>query len=402
LSEIIKIKPQYISQGFVKSNEMVNDGQKVPQTLVLCKDCGLVQLRETVNPNILYKQYFYRSAVSDTMRYELSLVVKDVISRVHLNNDDIVIDIGANDGTMISYFPENLKRIGVEPAENIDWNNLNKSITIVNNFYTKKNIEKVLNNKKVKVYTCCAMFYDLDDPNAFVKDIKETLDIDGIWCIQLSYLVSMLKNVNFYDICNEHLEYYSISVLKTLMERNGLKIIDASLNGVNGGSARVFVVHEENSQHESTELKKLYEEEYLMNLTSEETYSEYVKVIELFKDKVNCVINEELNKGNIVIGLGASTKGNMLLQTFDIETDRIKYISERNPDKVGMRTLGTDFELISESSAREMNPSMMLVLPWYFKKEIVEREMEYIMNGGKLLIPMPTPHIVTKSGEIFL
>ena len=244
------------------------------------------------------------------------------------------------------------------------------------------------------------MFYDLDDPNSFVADIKKCLDKDGVWCIQLSYLPLMLKNINFYDICNEHLEYYSLQVLNNLMKRNGLKIVDASTNHVNGGSARVFIRHEDHPQQETQALLDLLSEEDSLDLYNPQTYINFYDKIKDLRDRIKNSMLSELEKGEFVIGLGASTKGNMLLQLFGIDKKMLPYISERNPDKVGLRTLGTDIELISEEHARSLNPSCMLVLPWYFKDEIVKRESEYINSGGKLLFPMPYPHLVTKDGEV--
>ena len=189
LAEVVKIEDQYLSPTFVKSNKNNPLSEiRVPHTLVLCDDCGLLQLRETVEPDLLYKQYFYRSAVSDTMRRDLREVVDDVTSRVDLDEGDVVVDIGANDCTMISWFPEICSRIAVEPAENIDWRNVDPSITIVNDYFSGESITDALEGKKVKIFTSCAMFYDLDDPNSFVADIKESLDKEGVYCIQLSYL----------------------------------------------------------------------------------------------------------------------------------------------------------------------------------------------------------------------
>ena len=378
----------------------------VKQTLVLCdkqkneSNCGLLQLRETVKPDLLYKQYFYRSAVSDTMRKDLRNVVDDVTSRVELNPGNVVLDIGANDCTMLSYFNPELSRIGVEPAENIDWGHVDDSIEIVNNYFSWDAIESTLAGRKVKAFTSCAMFYDLDDPNSFVSSIKRCLDEDGVWCIQLSYLPLMLENTNFYDICNEHLEYYSLQVLETLMNMNGLKIVDASLNNVNGGSARVFIKHLDNPAEQTEQLKLLLEKELDLDLFNPQVYINFYDKIKDLRDRIKNSMLSEIDKGELVLGLGASTKGNMLLQLFGIDNTMLPYISERNPDKVGLRTLGTDIELISEEKARELKPSCMLVLPWYFKDEIVKREESYINSGGKLMFPMPYPHIVTKDGEI--
>ena len=406
LTEVIYIEEQHLSPTFVttnKGNELSDI--KVSQTLVLCDknknsdNCGLLQLKETVKPDLLYKQYFYRSAVSDTMRRDLHDVVEDVISRVTLNENDLVIDIGANDCTMLSYFPDNLKRVGVEPAENIDWTDVHDSITVVNDYFSRRSVVRATRDQKAKIFTSCAMFYDLDDPNSFVADVKSTLHDEGVWCIQLSYLPLMLINTNFYDICNEHLEYYSLHVLNNLMNRNGLKIVDASTNHVNGGSARVFIKHIDSPDGETEALKGLLDQETRMDLYNPQTYIDFYDKIKNLRDKIKNSMLNEINKGKLVLGLGASTKGNMLLQLFGITKQMLPYISERNPDKVGLRTLGTDIELISEEHARSLKPSCMLVLPWYFKEEIVQREQGYLESGGKLLFPMPYPHMVTKDGE---
>jgi NDP-4-keto-2,6-dideoxyhexose 3-C-methyltransferase len=398
LIEVIHIEPQHLSATFVKSNENNKLAEiMTPLTVVLCNrnigGCGLLQLKETVEPNLLYKDYFYRSANSDTMKKDLLDVVKDVLDRVDLQEGDSVIDIGANDCTMLTYFPDNVRKIGVEPAKNIDWEGVDTSIDIVNDYFYKESLKDVIKSP-VKAITACAMFYDIDNPNDFVADVKSILDPKGVFCIQLSYLPSMIKNMNFYDICSEHLEYYSLSSLKSLMERHGLSVFDASTNDVNGGSARVFICHSENNRGESEDLKNLLQEEVQMDLYNPLTYKNFYNKVLTLRNKVNGYIKEELGKGKLVIGLGASTKGNVLLQLFGIGKDILPYISERNSQKVGHRTLGTDIELISEERARKMKPSCMFVLPWYFKEEIVKREEEYLASGGKLLFPMPYPHVV--------
>ena len=406
LTEVVSIEEQYLSPTFVETNENNPLADiRVPQTLVLCdrsnntNACGLLQLKETVEPDYLYREYFYRSSVSDTMRKDLKNVVDDVVERVHLEDNDIVVDIGANDCTMIGYFPSDLTRIGVEPAQNISWEGVAPSIKIVNNYFSQDVLSGVLEDKKVKIFTSCAMFYDLDDPNSFVSDVKSLLHEEGVWCIQLSYLPLMLKNINFYDICNEHLEYYSLHTLNYLMKQNGLEIFDAAENDVNGGSVRVMITHLDRKIEKTDSFKELIDIEKTMNLFDKKTYTDFHEEILSLKNKIKNTIGVEIKNGNTVLGLGASTKGNMLLQLFGIGKETIPYISERNPEKVGLKTLGTDIELISEERARELNPSYMLVLPWYFKSEIVAREKEYILNGGKLLFPMPYPHVVHKDGE---
>lgn len=393
LKTVVRIKPQYIASTFVKTNENNPLSKiKIPLTLMLCTRCGLAQLRETVKQDLLYKNYFYRSAISNTMKRDLQDVVTDVISKVTIKKNDRILDIGCNDGLMLTMFPKIMKRMGVEPAKNIDWKGLQKSIEIINDYFPNEEINKY----KFKIITATAMFYDLHEPNVAVKQIKELLDKDGVCCIQVSYLYDTIKDMNFYDICHEHLEYYCLKTLQYLMDRNGMSIFDASTNAVNGGSLRVLVSHKEAKREKSSNLKYLLLKEKVLGLENPQTYNVFSQLININVQRVRSYIKKQ--KG-LVIGLGASTKGNVLLQICGIDKKTLPYISERNDFKVGLRTLGTDILLISEEEARKMRPSCMFVIPWNFKQEIVDREKEYLQKGGKLLFIMPYPYILTSSGE---
>ena len=400
--EVLKLEPQYVATLFVKSNANEPMSQvKIPLTLMLCKNknCGLIQLKETVKPDLLYKNYFYRTAINDTMRRDLQDVVNYAVNNVKTEKDDIAIDIGANDCTMVSMYPEYMKRIGIEPATNIDWSNVSKSITIVNDYFSKDVVMKTTNGKKAKILSATAMFYDFNDPNIATKDIKEILHEDGVCVLQVSYLLDTIRDMNFYDVVHEHLEYYSLKSINYLMERNGLTVIDASTNFVNGGSLRVLVTHEENSKPKSKRYEEILSEEEKWNLEEIDTYDSYKQKINEIIEKTKKFIMNELENGRLVIGLGASTKGNVLLQICGIDKNLLPFISERNKGKVGLRTLGTDIEIISEEKAREINPSAMLVIPWNFKEEILSREKNYVQNGGKMLFLMPHPYYVDKFGE---
>ncbi len=414
LTDVICIEPQFLSPTFTRNNDEEGDLAKiqVPLTLTLCDrsknpdGCGLLQLREEVESDLLYRRYFYRSATSETMRNDLKEVVADISGRLQLAPQDIVVDIGANDCTTLGFYPGHLRRVGFEPARNIDWSGVDPGITIINDYFSAAPFQERFPGAKAKAVGCNAMFYDLPDPNSFTRDVKAILAPEGIWCIQLSYLPLMLTNMNFYDICHEHLSYYSLDALQRLMERNGLMVFDASTNAVNGGSLRAFVTHADNKSAATAagqqRLRALAEVETQLKLNEAQTYRDYFQKIRNLASRVNKFLDQEIEKGGKVFGLGASTKGNVLLQFFGIDKRKMPYISERNPDKVGLRTLGTDFELISEERARDLQPSSMLVLPWYFKNEIVAREQDYIKQGGKLVFPMPYAHIVTKDGEITL
>jgi len=390
---VVKIAPQFIASTFVETNKNNPKSKiKIPLTLMLCKKCGLAQLQETVRPDLLYESYFYRSNVSNTMNRDLHNVVDDAMSRVDLKRGDKVLDIGCNDGLMLTMYPDYLDRVGIDPARNIDWSRLPKSIKIVNDYFPSPQLKK----SSFKIITSTAMFYDLNDPNAGVKQIKELLTKDGVACIQVSYLYDTIKDMNFYDICHEHLEYYSLKTLSYLMNKNGMEVFDASTNAVNGGSLRVMIAHSSAKREKSKNLEYLLLREKVLQLENPETYDTFSKLIKINTKRVKNYIQ---NQKGLVIGLGASTKGNVLLQLCEIGKDLLPYISERNHFKVGLKTLGTDISLISEEAARKLKPKIMFVIPWNFKDEIVAREKEYLNSGGKLLFIMPYPYVIDKDGE---
>ena len=403
VNEILKLEPQYIATTFVTDNENNPMAKiKIPLTLILCKKCGLVQLKETVRPDLLYKNYFYRTAINETMKRDLQDVVNYAVENVKTESNDVVVDIGANDCTMVSMYPDHLKRFGIEPATNIDWSNVSESITVVNDYFSKDIVLKATNYKKAKIISATAMFYDFDDPNVVTKDIKDILHEDGVCVIQVSYLLDTIRDMNFYDVVHEHLEYYSLKSINYLMERNGLKVIDATTNFVNGGSLRVLVTHKDSRRSKSKRYQEILDEEEKWNLEELDTYVQYEhKIKDIIKKSRKFIVNE-IENGGTVIGLGASTKGNVLLQICRIGKDLLPYISDRNKEKVGLRTLGTDIEIISEEKARKINPSAMLVIPWNFKEEILSREQNFIQNGGKMLFLMPKPYIVDNNGEYYL
>ena len=413
LIKVLTLDEQYLSPTFVLSNKNNELAEiKTPLTLVLCdknknkNNCGLLQLKEITDPDYLYKEYFYRTATNDTMRKDLRELVEQVLEISNPESEDIVVDIGANDCTMLNFYEEKFNLVGFEPARNIKFVDNGKKIKLINSYFNSKNFKDIFANKKAKVITSCAMFYDLENPIQFVNDIEEILDDEGIWCCQISYLDSMIRYNNFYDICHEHLSYYSLESFEYLINKQGLKLFYAETNEVNGGSVRLYICKKNSKKYDkdvfSEKLNYLRKKEKMLNLTSTETYLDFENIVNNLKSKTIKFVDKIIKNKKKVLALGASTKGNIILQHFGLTKDKIPYISERNPEKVGLKCLGSDIELISEEKAREINPEAFIVLPWNFKKEIVKRERKYLDDGGKLMFVMPFPHVVTKDGEIKL
>ena len=413
LTKVLTLDEQYLSPTFVKTNKNNRLAKiKSPLTLVLCdkdkndKNCGLLQLLEITEADLLYKEYFYRTATNDTMKKDLKELVDQVIKIAAPTEQDIIVDIGSNDCTMLNFYEDKFKLVGFEPAKNIKFLDNGKNIKVINNYFNSKNFKENFSEKKAKIITSCAMFYDLENPIEFVKNIEEILDKDGVWCCQISYLDSMIRFNNFYDICHEHLSYYSLESFEYLINKFNLKLFYAETNAVNGGSVRLYVCKKDSNKFNKIDmenkLNKLKDEEKKLKLTLSKTFVDFEKTVTKLKTKTVKYVNEILKNKKIILALGASTKGNIILQHFGLSKEKIPYISERNSEKVGLKCLGSDIELISEERARQINPEAFIVLPWNFKKEIVEREKDYLNKGGKLMFVMPYPHVVTKDGEIKL
>lgn len=401
LQDVMAFGEQYVATSFVReTKDQPRLHAKMPLTLVLCGECGLVQLRETVDREALFQEYFYRSRTNPMMREALQDIVQDVVPRLAFRDGDWALDIGCNDGTLLSFLPDRMKRIGVEPASNIDWSGLDASITIVNDFFSRDKVLGLTQGQVCRMVTSIAMLYSVEDVNAVAQDIKAILAPDGLWCIQVAYLPATLESLGFYDVCHEHLYYFTLGTLSRLVTRHGFRICDASLNRVNGGSLRVLVTHQDDqTQPTSENVLRILEKEQEQRLSTPATYERFYEEVLALRSTIVDFIRQERGGGKEVIGLGASTKGNVLLQFFGIDKTLIPYLSDRNPDKVGLKTLGTDIEVVSEEKARALNPSCMLVLIWFFKEEILKREKTFLDQGGRLLFPMPYCHLVGRDGE---
>ena len=398
LKIIIDLKSQYIQGSFIKKNYPKPYSKKIPLKLVFCKKCFLVQLLHTTNKEILYKNYWYSSGINQTMKTHLKKLVSllYVIKRKETKNINI-LDIGCNDGTLLNYFPKTVNKYGIDPSQIIKKIN-KKKITVIKDFFPPKKENLKSLNKKFDLITSVAMFYDINDPNLFVKNIKYYLKNKGIWVFELSYLVDMLKLNSFDTICHEHLEYYSLQTLNYLMKKNGLKIFNLSRNSINGGSIRCFVTHEKNSiydkKHNIYKVKKLIKNEKKLKINSLYPYKNFYKNILKIKSDLKQLILSIKKQGKSIFVLGASTKGNTILQFLNLNSKIINYAVERNKQKIDAITIGSNIKIISEQMSKRLNPDYYLVLPWHFKKEIVEREKKFVKKGGSLIFPLPKIQII--------
>ena len=405
LISILDLGEQYLAGYSSKNDDVVPFMEKIPLELVRCDksvnstSCGLVQLRHTTSPNLMYDRYFYRSGINQTMPKNLKEIVQEAIYKVDLNHNDTVLDIGCNDGTLLQNYSQlSVQAIGFDPAKNMAEFSKKTGATIITDFFSSEEFIKNFGSHKAKIITSIAMFYDLEDPSKFVSDIAKVLDLDGIWVLELSYLPLMLSQNAFDTIVHEHLEYYHLEVLEFLFSKFGLKVVDVKLNDINGGSFRIFVQHtnkniDDDSQKRIIELRKKEKE---LQLKTNIQFDSFIERINNEKNHLVSFLKNELSLGKTIHCYGASTKGNTLLQFYNLDNKFIKYIADRNPDKWGRKTIGTDIPIISEKESHSLNPDYFLILPWHFIEEFKEREQEFLNRGGKLIVPLPKFQIIEK------
>jgi len=402
LTFILSLGEQHVS-AFLKTNE--EETPKIPLELMLCDiksdGCGLLQLKHTTPGELMYStHYWYKSGINQTMRNALADVVGKAVKLVQLSPNDIVLDIGCNDGTLLrSYKMENIRTVGFDPAPNVAKEAEEGTTKIVNDYFNSESFEREFPEEKAKIITAIAMFYDLDDPNKFVSDIANCLDKNGLFIIQQNYLPSMLRQNAFDNIVHEHLEYYSLLSLNNLLKRHNLEVFDVELNDLNGGSFRTYVRFKGCKSIKVFEgaekrVKDLKEFESKMGLDTKIPYQEFAQRIDNNKKKIVLFIKKEVSKGKKIYLYGASTRGNTLLQYFGLDASLITAAAERSPEKWGLKTVGTLIPIVSEAEARAAKPDYFFVLPWFFLEEFKQREKEFLKSGGKFIIPLPDFRII--------
>lgn len=375
------------------SNTFTKNIPKAEIALVMCKKCKLVQLDRNFNPKYLYgKDYGYRSGINKTMTDHLSKTAILLSHKVHLKSSDSVLDIACNDGTLLkAYNNKKVTKVGIDPVISKFAKFYHKTTIQVSGFFSYNLLKKKGIDQKFKIITALSVFYDLKNPNQFLKDVKKFLcEKEGIFLLEFADLLSIVKYKLFDTICHEHLEYYSAKVILMMLKRNDLKVIDIQTNDINGGSVRFFICAR-NAKYKINKIniKKYLIEERKYQLEKINTFRVFFNRINIIKLKINNLIKNIKKRKKIIHGYGASTKGNVLLQYFNINKKQIPYIADRNPEKNGLYTPGTKINVISEEKSRNLNPDYYLVLPWHFKKEILLRERKIIKNGTKFIFPLP-------------
>lgn len=394
LEPVFTLGKQVLTGVFPKSvHQKVVAG---PLTLVKClgkSSCGLLQLRESYSLESMYgDNYGYRSGLNTHMVSHLFNKVERILELGILEPGDTIFDIGSNDATTLKGYPEGYKLVGIDPTGAKFASYYPEQVRLIPDFFSHDTIMKHLGDTKAKVITSFSMFYDLEDPVAFARDICACLDDEGIWVFEQSYLPTMLETVSFDTICHEHLEFYAFKQIEWITKAAGMKVLTVEFNNINGGSFSITACKNEASRSADEDtLARLRRYEEDMQLDSLETYTDFAKQIENAGQSLWNFLDAALAENRSVYALGASTKGNVLLQHFGIDHKRIVSVAEVNEDKFGCYTPGTLIPIQSQEEVLAKNPDYLLVLPWHFKEFFVKNPL---LKGHKLVFPLPELEII--------
>ncbi len=362
-----------------------------PVSLVKCfgeECCGLVQMEYSYSLSEMYgNNYGYRSGLNKSMVDHLHLKVKKITEFIKLAANDLIIDIGSNDATTLKAFTQKgLDLVGVDPTGVKFSSYYPDNIKLIPDFFSSKLVKDMFGERKAKVITSFSMFYDLEDPLTFMKDVYEILDDNGVWIFEQSYMPRMLEMNSFDTICHEHLEFYSLHQIKYMTDIVGFHIVDVDFNAINGGSFSITVRKKKGEECDEELISNILLQEIESGLNTMTPYEDFAKRVGTVTKELVDFVKAERLKGKVVCALGASTKGNVLLQYCKFTDNDISFIGEVNEEKLGSYSPGTFIPIISEKELLSKNPDYLIVLPWHFKDFFINNEK---FSNTKLVFPLP-------------
>jgi len=403
LTPILSLGEQPLSGVFPRPDSP--DPSASPLDLIRCNPdgrsdtCGLVQLRHSADVTEMYgTTYGYHSSISPTMVSHLEAHVRRIVAFAKPRKGDVVLDIGCNDGTLLNTYGEDagLVRIGMDPSSAKFASHFQPDIQVKYDFFSAAGARSMIGDRQCRIITSIAMFYDLDDPMAFMRDVRAMLTLDGVWALELSYLPLFLTQLSYDQTCHEHVTYLALTQMDWMMKRTGLKVLDVSFNDVNGGSFFILVGRDDGPHHADTaKIQRILDAERPL-----ETEAPFIRLrnrVVAHRDELRHFLKLARAAGQRVYGYGASTKGNIVLNYCGVTPDDLAAIGDRNPEKDGLAMPGTRIPIISHAALRQLNPDYLLVLIWHFRKEVIEDEIDYLKQGGKMIFDLPRLHVVDES-----
>jgi NDP-4-keto-2,6-dideoxyhexose 3-C-methyltransferase len=387
LTEFLDLGKQYLS-------DFRDDGEKTPKyplVAVFCDDCKLVQLKHsTPQAEMYHERYGFKSGISDSIKKDLDSIVTHAYQ--YKPDPHTWLDIASNDGTLLSFVPSDVFRVGCDPVGFLCEEAKQHADVIVNDYFTRDFMDE--SDNLFEVVTSVSCFYDMPDPHQFVEDVKDVMTDTGVWIIQQNYLLTTMELSAVDNFCHEHLEYYTLLSLENLLERSGLEVNEGYCSMVNGGSIRT-VVSRKGTFPVDESVERQRKKEFEAGVTSIESYEHFANTVMEELNTLRKKVVDLKSQGKRVFILAASTRGATIWQSAELDEQLIDFAVERNPAKVGKYFTAVGVPIISEEEARLLNPDAMIIGPWFFSDEIIDREKEYLQNGGVLIKPLPKVELIT-------
>lgn len=391
LREFLSLGETPLANNFLSKGELNQKEKRFPLALCFCNNCKLVQLTYVVPPELMFKNYIYVSSTTNTFKIHFTKMAEDISNTFKLNENSLAVDIGSNDGILLKGFQRfGVQIIGVEPATNIAKIAEQNGVETINDFFNKRVVEKVIAKKgNADVLTGTNVFAHIDYIDEVARNVKSLLKPNGVFVIEVQYLVDMIEKMTFDNIYHEHLSYFSLTPLLYFFKKHNMEIFDAKKVASHGGSLRVFIKKAEGNFQVKESVNAILEYENKLGINDFELYKKFADKVYDTKSKLAPYIKDIKSKGKSVAAYGAPAKGNTLLNFCQIGADCIDYVVEDNPLKIGLFTPGTHIPVVSSKFLDEQKPDFVLILAWNFAKEILEKTKKYAEQGTKFIIPLP-------------
>lgn len=386
-----------LANGLLKPENIYKDELQFPLVVCYCRDCSLSQLSVVVNPEILFRDYFYMSSISNTFKNHCNSTAVNLIETLQLDKNDLVVDIASNDGCLLQEFKKmNIKILGIEPAVNLATIANSNGIETLNNFWNKESANKIVQEYGgAKVITAFNVFAHVDDVHGFVQNVMTSLNDDGMFVLQVPYLIDFLEKHEFDTVYHEHLSYFLVKPLQHILEQNGMKIINVKKHPIHGGTIEIRAIkNTEKTNNIKSNIDDFIIVEKNLGYYEEKSYLNFAKEVQDIKKNLNQLIFDLKKQGKKIAGFAASAKGNTLLNYCGIDSNSINYIIDQTPVKQGLLTPGSHIPITPISTLENDPPDFLLILAWNFVDEIMEKTKQYKSKGGKYIIPIPKIQIV--------
>jgi len=396
LEKILDLGEMPLANAFLDKNQLSQKEIFYPLRVVWCESCGLLQIDEIVPPEILFKNYIYVSGTSEALRKHFESLATEVVNSFKLNSESLVIDIGSNDGTLLKEFKKfGLKVLGVEPAVNIAKIAEENGVKTISNFFSVDIAKKIISkNEKADAITATNVFAHTDDLDDLLKGVSYLLKDDGVFVIEVPYLVDLLENVEFDTIYHEHLSYFAVCPLKRFFEERDFIIINIERIKIHGGTIRVFVSKKKSRYNINKNVNQLVSLEIKKGLNEVTAYRRFAELVEKLKEDLVGLLKKLKSENKKVIGYGAAAKGNTLLNYYHIGPELIEFIADLNPMKQNKFTPGTNIPVYSPEQIYKAKPDYMLILAWNFADEIMKQQHKFKEKGGKFVTPIPEVKVI--------